>query len=143
MRAVEAAMAAVAFTSVVVAAGLSAPSAQGTSKSAKEGAYTIEQAERGKAQYVKNCGSCHKDDMSGSTEAPALVGDAFILSWQDRSVGNLFDVVRTTMPYDQPESLSPKAYVDIVASMLQRNNYPAGKEELHPDADALKNLMLR
>ena len=46
-------------------------------------------------------------------------------------------------PYDQPESLSPKAYVDIVASMLQRNNYPAGKEELHADAEALKNLMLR
>jgi mono/diheme cytochrome c family protein len=142
MRAVAVAMAAAALTSFFVTAR-SGLSAQETSKSAKDGAYTAEQAARGKAEYAKNCGSCHKDDMSGSTEAPALAGEKFILAWQDRSVGDLYTLVRTTMPYDQPESLSPKAYLDIVASMLQRNNYPAGKEELHADAEALKNLMLR
>lgn len=145
MRVVAVAIAAVAVPGFLVVVVSSAPSAQATSTStsAKDGVYTAEQAQRGKTAYIKNCGSCHKDDMSGSTEAPALVGEKFILGWQDRSVGDLYDLVRTTMPYDQPESLSPHAYVDIVASMLQRNNYPAGKDELHADAETLKNLTLR
>lgn len=132
MHGVAVSIAAAALTSLfVVSVGRSVQSAQGVTKSAKDGAYTSEQAKRGKAEYLKSCGSCHNDDMSGSTEAPALAGEKFIVAWQDRSVGDLFDLVRTTMPYDQPESLSPKAYADIVACLLQRNNYPAGKEELH------------
>lgn len=130
------------LTSVVWAGGARTP-AQGTSRSAKDGAYTAAQAERGDAEYRKNCASCHKDDMSGSTEAPALAGEKFMVGWRDSSVGDLFDLVRTTMPYDQPNSLDPRAYVDIVAAMLQRNNYRAGTEELRADTDALKNVLLK
>jgi mono/diheme cytochrome c family protein len=129
------------FTSLVAWMSVASPGAQ--SKSAKDGVYTAAQAERGNAEYGKNCASCHKDDMSGSTEAPALAGEKFIGAWRDRSVGDLYDLVRTTMPYDQPNSLDPRAYADIVASMLQRNNYRAGSEELRTDAEALKNLLLK
>jgi mono/diheme cytochrome c family protein len=128
---------------VVSARGASPLPAQGTSKSAKDGAYTIAQADRGNAAYRKNCGSCHKDDMTGSAEAPALVGETFIAAWQDRSVGDLVDLVRTTMPYDQPNSLEPQAYVDIVACLLQRNNYRPGSAELPVDTESLKNLLLK
>lgn len=117
--------------------------AQESHRSAKQGAYTAAQAERGYEEYRKNCASCHKDDMSGSTEAPTLVGEKFMAAWQDSSVGDLVDLVRNTMPYDQPNSLRPQAYVDIVAAMLQRNNYRTGADELPLDADALKNLTLK
>ncbi len=118
--------------------------AQEATRSAKQqGAYTRAQAERGRAEYGKNCGSCHKDDMSGTTEAPPLVGEKFMTAWQDSSVNDLYEVVRGTMPYDQPNSLPPQAYADIVASMLQRNNFPAGTDELLPDAGAMKTLSLK
>jgi len=131
------------LTGLVVSTERASLLAQGASRSAKDGAYTAAQAERGQEEYRKNCGSCHKDDMSGTTEAPALVGETFIAAWRDRTVGDLFDLVRGTMPYDQPSSLEPKVYADIVASMLQRNNYRAGTEELHADAEALKNVSLK
>jgi cytochrome c len=142
VSATAATLAATSLTILVVAGGAQS-SAQGASRSAKDGAYTAAQAERGDVEYRKNCASCHKEDMSGSTEAPALVGEKFMVEWRDSSVGDLFDLVRTTMPYDQPNSLEPRAYVDIVAAILQRNNYRAGSEELRADADALKNVLLK
>jgi mono/diheme cytochrome c family protein len=119
------------------------PGAQQPIQSAKQGAYTAAQAERGNEEYRKNCANCHKDDMSGSTEAPPLVGEKFVSAWQDSSVGDLYDLVRSTMPYDQPNSLRPEAYIDIVAAMLQRNNYRAGTDELPVDTALLKSLTLK
>jgi mono/diheme cytochrome c family protein len=141
MDRITATLATAIFTSFVAWTSVVSPRAQ--NKSAKDGAYTAAQAERGNAEYGKNCASCHKDDMSGSTEAPALVGEKFIGAWRDRTVGDLYDLVRTTMPYDQPNSLAPQAYADIVASMLQKNNYQVGSEELSTDPEALKNLLLK
>jgi cytochrome c len=129
------------FLVVLVARAVSV--AQESNQSAKLGAYTATQAERGYEEYRKSCASCHKDDMSGSTEAPPLMGEKFMTAWQDSSVGDLVDLVRNTMPYDQPNSLRPQAYVDIVAAMLQRNNYRAGPDELPVDAERLKNLTLK
>src|SRR5262245_60596417 len=118
--------------------------AQEATRSAKrEGVYTRAQAERGRTEYGKHCGSCHKEDMSGTTEAPPLLGDKFMTAWQDSNVNDLYELVRGTMPYDTPNSLLPQAYADIVAAMLQRNNFPAGADELRPDADVLKGLALK
>ena len=117
--------------------------AQESSQSPKRAAYTAAQAERGYEEYRKNCASCHKDDMSGTTEAPPLMGEKFIAAWKDSSAADLVDLVRTTMPYDQPNSLPAKAYVDIVAAMLQRNNFRAGPDELPGDLYSLKNLSLK
>ena len=129
---------------VILALGLGAFIAQEATKSAKQqGVYTREQAERGRVEYSTNCASCHKEDMSGTTEAPPVFGDKFMTAWQDSNVNDLFELVRGTMPYDSPNSLTPKAYADIVAAMLQRNGFPAGAEELRPDAAALKNLTLK
>ena len=128
---------------LVVLIARAVPVAQESNRSAKRGAYTAAQAERGNEEYRKNCGSCHKDDMSGSTEAPPLIGEKFMMAWQDSKVGDLFDLVRATMPYDQPNSLRPQTYIDIVAAILQRNNYRAGTDELPVDPEALKNLTLK
>lgn len=128
---------------LVLSAAASAVVAQDASRSAKQGAYTAAQAARGTDEYRRHCASCHKDDMSGTTEAPPVFGDKFIIAWQDSTVNDLYELVRGTMPYDQPNSLPAQAYADIVAAMLQRNNFPAGSDELRPDADALKNLTLK
>jgi hypothetical protein len=57
-------------------------------------------------------------------------------------VYDLFQVTYTTMPPDKPESLSPDATLDIVAYLLQSNQFPAGKGELKNDPDTLKNILI-
>ena len=128
----------------ILALALGVSIAQEATKSAKQqGVYTKEQAERGRVEYGTNCATCHKEDMSGTTEAPPVFGDKFMTAWQDSNVNDLYELVRGTMPYDTPNSLAPQVYADIVAAMLQRNGFPAGTEELRPDADALKSLTLK
>jgi len=111
-------------------------------KTTQDGVYTDDQAKQGKAQYSQNCANCHMDDLSGSGEAQGLVGDAFIRTWEEQTVYDLFQVTYTTMPPDKPESLSPDATLDIVAYLLQSNQFPAGKGELKNDPDTLKNILI-
>lgn len=101
-----------------------------------------DQSERGKAAYAESCSPCHRSDLSGDQNAPALVGAAFMTRWMDQSVGDLFDNIRTGMPMDNPGGLSDNAFVDIVAYILQQNNYAAGGEELEADREALKKTRI-
>jgi S-disulfanyl-L-cysteine oxidoreductase SoxD len=111
-------------------------------KTTQDGVYTADQAKRGKAQYSQNCANCHMDDLSGSGWAQALVGDAFIQTWEGQTVDDLFELTHTTMPPDKPGELSPDATLDIVAYLLQSNQFPAGKDELKNDPEALKNILI-
>jgi hypothetical protein len=47
----------------------------------------------------------------------------------------------TTMPEDNPGSLKPQQYADVVAYFLKLNGYPAGKTEL-TGPEALKTIKL-
>jgi len=116
--------------------------AAGATKSAEDGVYTEDQAKQGKTEYSQSCSGCHMDDLSGSGQAPPLAGDAFSQYWDGRTVADLFDLTRTTMPLDKPDSLTPEAYLDMVAFMLQANSYPPGKEPLKNDPEALKNIVI-
>jgi hypothetical protein len=46
------------------------------------------------------------------------------------------------MPSDRPGSLTPDTTSDIVAFMLQANDYPAGGAELRPDPAVLKGITI-
>ncbi|MBZ5502013.1 MAG: cytochrome c [Acidobacteriia bacterium] len=111
-------------------------------KSAEDGVYTAAQAAQGKTAYSESCSGCHMEDLSGSGQAPPLVGDSFGQYWDGRTVFDLYDLTQTSMPQDKPGSLTPDAYLGIVAFMLQSNSYPAGTEPLKNDPDALKNILI-
>ena len=111
-------------------------------KSAEDGVYTAAQAAQGKTAYSESCSGCHMEDLSGSGQAPPLVGDSFGQYWDGRTVFDLYDLTQTSMPQDKPGSLTPDAYLGIVAFMLQSNSYPAGPEPLKNDPDALKNILI-
>ena len=118
---------------VVGAAGPAGAGAGGTQENRVtvwDGVYTAEQAERGEAVYKSHCLSCHQADFSGTEEASALSGDAFMEAWREDTVGNLYTRTRNLMPFDEPASLSDAAYVDSVAYLLQVNGFPAGSREL-------------
>jgi mono/diheme cytochrome c family protein len=104
--------------------------------------YTEAQATRGKDAYMAECSACHSEDLGGSGYAPALKGEEFSLTWVDKSVGDFFDRIRKLMPPDNPGSLPPDRYRDIVAFVLQENKYPAGDHELAADSVALRTIKI-
>ena len=98
------------------------------------GAYTVEQATRGKAHYQAFCAPCHVGDLSGTlaadTGAPPLRGAPFVASLQRKGVAGVFGYIKTTMPADDPASLEDGWYLDILAYVFQGNGFPAGPREL-------------
>jgi plastocyanin len=112
-----------------------------TEPESQDGLYTREQAARGRAAYVQSCASCHGDDLSGRDPSPALSGNAFMTRWGARSIAELFDKTRTTMPTDRPSGLSEQMYLDILAYVLQTNQLPPGRSDLRNDPATLRRTV--
>lgn len=117
-------------------AGGSAP----LSRSVWDGVYTLDQAKRG-ALKSGLCVQCHGDGFVGGP-APELAGPAFGASWNGRTLGDLFDLIRLTMPDDDPRSLSREVYADLVAYVLAANKYPTGQTEIGTDVSVLKLIRI-
>jgi cytochrome c len=107
-------------------------------KSVWDGAYTEEQATRGKDQYEYNCGNCHIHDLSGDSikDVPPLAGADFLTKWYGKSVKELLDYIVQTMPQDSRGSLGAATYADVTAYILKVNMFPAGSQPL-ADSPAL------
>jgi mono/diheme cytochrome c family protein len=104
--------------------------------------YTEEQATRGKDAYMTECSACHSEDLGGSGYAPALKGNDFAFAWGEKTVGDFFTRIRRLMPPDNPGSLAPEKYRDIVAFILRENTYPAGEHELSAEPSALNAIKI-
>jgi mono/diheme cytochrome c family protein len=103
-------------------------------QSTLRGAYTEAQAAQGEATYRANCTSCHATS--------AYTGDAFVRAWDSRSAFDLFELIRTTMPIDNPGRLSREQYADIVAYLFKLNRLPAGDRPLPADDEGLKQVRI-
>ena len=134
-----------ALTLGVVAFGIvAAAQEQQAKQSVWDGVYTDDQARRGESQYSRNCEACHGADLSGNPvqEVPSLVFDAFLTQWSDRTVKDLFDTVKRSMPKDKPGSLGTGAYVDVVSYLLQANKFPSGSRELPRTPELLEGIVI-
>jgi len=109
-------------------------------RSVWDGVYTLDQAKRG-ALKSGLCVQCHGDGFIGGP-APELAGTAFATSWNGRTVGDLFDLIRLTMPDDDPGSLSREVYADLVAYILAANKFPAGQTEISTEIEPLKLIRI-
>jgi S-disulfanyl-L-cysteine oxidoreductase SoxD len=112
------------------------------SRSVAEGVYTKEQAARGMTDYKNLCARCHGENLLGGDEAPSVAGADFVERWTGKTVGDLFELIRTTMPSDGPGTLSRKQSADITAYLLSVNEYPAGKTELVTETAPLKEIRI-
>ncbi len=102
-------------------------------KSVLEGVYTEEQARRGEKITNDACGACHMDDwFTGS----------LLESWAGATVEMLYELIRTTMPEDQPGSLERQQYADVLAYIFELNGLPTGQEELSARKEALAKILL-
>jgi mono/diheme cytochrome c family protein len=129
---------AAAFAGGSVAA---APQSQ-SSRSVWSGVYTDEQAARGKATYDLSCTACHGPTLGG-VDGPPLVGSDFLRNWLEDDLNALFRKVHDRMPADAPGSLSENDSLDVIAYVLQANEFPSGSQELIPDAGLLSAIHIQ
>lgn len=107
------------------------PSAERTTKS---GVYTAAQASRGSDTYLMQCKSCH---------TPAShTGVTFANSWGGKSLSALYTYVVERMPKNEPGSLQPHEYAELVAYLLKLNDMPSGSSELPADSIALQKIRI-
>lgn len=107
------------------------------------GVYTMEQAERGAEIYTRECETCHAANMRGGPAVRGVVGLAFQFLWKDRSLGELFEAIRTKMPPGKPGTLTDQEYIDVLAAILQGNELPAGRDtELPADPEFLGSIKI-
>ena len=74
----------------------------GNAAMAADGIYTDAQATRGARVYSTECASCHGATLRGAEAAGALLGTTFVGNWTKKSIGGLYEYIRTTMPPTRP-----------------------------------------
>ena len=106
-----------------------------------QGVYTPEQADRGRAAYLRHCAACHGADLGGGSTG-GLIGEWFIRDWSETSLFDLFDKIRATMPPNLGRNLDDDTYGAIVAYVLQQNAFPSGSAPLSSDAETLRRIRI-
>jgi hypothetical protein len=91
------------------------------------GIYSPNQAKRGATAYTTECSRCHRDDLSGYG---GLRGTKFIDNWREDSLESLWLRLSKTMPVGAPGTLSETQYLDILAFILEANEFPSGERDL-------------
>jgi mono/diheme cytochrome c family protein len=113
----------------------------GQARTVKDGVYTAAQATRGAAMYQMKCVVCHGATLEGQA-GPPLAGQTFLGDFGGLSLSDLFDKIHNTMPADAPGTLEAPQVADVVAYILQANQFPAGQAELAAGGAALKQIAL-
>lgn len=119
-------------TTLALAVSAAVLHGQTPQKTTNSAVYTAAQAERGKQVFGEKCTTCHEPDR--------FSGANFLDSWDGKVLKEVWDITSGTMPEDNPGSLKPQEYGDIIAYFLQLNEYPTGDVELPGDAGAMANI---
>ena len=100
----------------------------------RSGIYTNAQAKRGQDVYVGFCKSCHTPETH--------TGQTFSTKWNGKALSELYSYITEQMPKNEPGSLSPEEYADVMTYVLKMNGMPAGAKELPPDGEAMKTIRI-
>lgn len=118
---------------VALVAVSSLPGVLHAQKSIATGVYTEEQAKRGQDTFETICSECHKMEWYQSAE--------FQEHWGYGELYWVYDFIRTRMPYEQPGTLAPQTYRDVVAYILKLRGFKAGTFELPKTDDGWMQLV--
>ena len=99
-----------------------------------DGAFTADQASSGWSVYGVQCGQCHGPNLEGMIHAPPLSGVDFLNSWLGQTTDDMFAYLRDEMPPGQAGVISDRAYIDLVAYLLESNGAVPGERTLMADA---------
>ena len=133
-----------AAAAAFVGASPSPPQAEGQAavRSVWSGVYTDAQARRGHGAYLNDCARCHGENLMGGDDASPLAGEAFLSNWDGRTMADLFDRIRRSMPDDDPGSLPNEQVADVLAYLLNENGFPPGSRELAHEIAPLKQIRI-
>jgi len=104
-----------------------------TARPAVAGAFTEAQAGRGQATFRRICAQCHVVSQ--------FSGMSFRRAWAGRPAFELYELIRTTMPQDNPGRLPPQDYTDVIAYFLSLSGAHAGSGELAAEPDTLRKVL--
>lgn len=119
-------------TTLAITAGAVALNGQTPQKTTNAAVYTAAQAERGQQAFSEKCSACH--------DPARFTGAAFFDVFDGKALKELWDIASGTMPEDNPGSLKPQEYGDIIAYFLRLNEFPTGDAELPGNAGAMANI---
>lgn len=98
--------------------------------------FTLAQARAGKKVYAAACVQCHGANLQGSA-GPAFAGTEFLRTAKTNkwSLEDLRTLVFDNMPLNNPGSLKPTEYANVMAFLLAANCYPPGKKPFPTNDD--------
>src|SRR5438874_13054509 len=133
----------VMIVSLTLLFGACLANAQQARRTISSGVFTAEQAKKGESAYQAKCASCHGTDLrSTDPEAPDLTEGIFKVGWQGKTIAEVFEQIRNTMPIDNARSLDDQTYLDILAYIFQFNGVPPGNQKLEPNLPALRQIVI-
>jgi mono/diheme cytochrome c family protein len=119
--------------------GVTRAMGQAGAASVLAGAYTEEQAVRGRALYYEHCLQCHGETLAGVDKAPALAGPQFGSTWNEAPLAALVARI-ATMPPEKPGTLTREQGVDVLSYILWYNGLPLGAVPLGTGTDVLGRI---
>lgn len=130
-RALTVACAAFAIAGVL-ALGWAASTAAGQARTTNDGVYTREQAERGEKVYLKVCAECHQPEQFRD----------YLRRWVGLPVEYFYQVLRATMPENNPGGLTRQEYADVLSYVFAINGTPPGEQELGVETEQLEAITI-
>jgi mono/diheme cytochrome c family protein len=107
-----------------------------------DGVYTEAQAEQGREVNERHCAECHGSGLRGGQFGGApLAGRFFLHRWGDQSLQALYEYARTNMPPGMAGRLSNREYLQVVAFILEANDFPPGGTAL--EVADLPNIIIQ
>jgi mono/diheme cytochrome c family protein len=103
--------------------------------------FSPDQVASGQSIYMRDCASCHSDNLSGG-KGPALAGEDFAARWGGKTGRSLYSKIISTMPPQNPGSLSEEQTLQIMGYILSHSALePADARAT--SAASLSNIILR
>jgi alcohol dehydrogenase (cytochrome c) len=96
------------------------------------GPFNAAQVDAGRTVFAANCVVCHGGTMAGIGDAPALTGSTFTTIFGGQTTKNLFDTIKSEMPFGAAGSLSDAQYTNVVAFILHANGARTGTTAFTP-----------
>ena len=124
----------VLFVATLATVAAQAPRPKPKAVTTSSGVYTAAQAARGEQTYMSICVACHP--------AGTYAAAAFRAKWNGQLMSDLYSLVSSTMPKQEPATLEPEEYAQMLAYILRQNGAPAGKEPLPANVKALKQIRI-
>ena len=106
-----------------------------------DGPFTAAQLDAGRNTFASTCMACHGETMAGLGEAPALTGRTFMDTFGSKTAKDLFDTIKSEMPFGAAGSLSDAQYTNLVAFILHANGARTGTVALTPTTGARINAV--